>query len=360
MLLHPLMLAWIAGAAVPLVVHLLSRSTYRAVPWGAMMFLTGIDAGPQRSAQLKQWSLLLLRMAMVGLLAVALARPVIASRYAWVPTAGLTTGGPAAVVIILDDSASMGYEANGKTRLDEARQVTLQILSSLKRGDEAALLLAGSHEYQPPFPPNADLQSIAGRVADLLPDTGEADFAAELVRSADLLEHNSSAEHEIYLVCDRQSLGWRNLTTGFRQRWNSHAGPAPKLIVIPVGGDESDNIAVDAVEIPDHAAIRNQPTIARLLVHNYGPDPVTSVPVSVWTGRRTLAETTVDVPAHAARTVGVPVRFPDAGSRVLSVAVHSTGLTTDDRMDCAVDVFEEPRVLVINGDNAAAGFTTGR
>jgi len=84
MLLHPLMLAWIAGAAVPLVLHLLSRSTYRAVPWGAMMFLTGIDAGPQRSAHLKQWTLLLLRMTLVGLLAVALARPVIASRYAWV------------------------------------------------------------------------------------------------------------------------------------------------------------------------------------------------------------------------------------------------------------------------------------
>ena len=117
MLLNPLMLAWLGGAAVPLVLHLLSRSQYRAVPWGAMMFLNGTDAGPQRSAHLKQWVLLLLRMCLVGLLAMALARPVIASKYAWVPTAGLTTGGPAAVVIILDDSASMGYQSNGKSRL---------------------------------------------------------------------------------------------------------------------------------------------------------------------------------------------------------------------------------------------------
>jgi len=73
------------------------------------------------------------------------------------------------------------------------------------------------------------------------------------------------------------------------------------------------------------------------------------VPVSVWTGTRSLAETTVAVPAHATRAVTVPVRFGDEGSRVLSAAVHSTGLTTDDRLDYSVEVFEEPRVLVING-----------
>ena len=87
------MLAWLGGAAVPLLLHLLSRSQYKTVPWGAMMFLTGPDAGPQYSARFRQWTLLLLRMGLIGLLATALARPVVAARYSWVPSAGLTTGG---------------------------------------------------------------------------------------------------------------------------------------------------------------------------------------------------------------------------------------------------------------------------
>ena len=44
MFLNVTMLAGIAGALLPLVVHLLSRSRYRTVDWGAMIFLQGAEA----------------------------------------------------------------------------------------------------------------------------------------------------------------------------------------------------------------------------------------------------------------------------------------------------------------------------
>ena len=358
MLLQPLMLAWVGGAAIPLVLHLLSRSRYRAVNWGAMMFLTGVDAGPQYSTRLAQWIVLMLRMGLVGLLAVALARPVIASKYAWVPTAGLTTGGPAAVVIILDDSASTGYQQNGKSRLDSARQVTLQLLSSLKHGDDAALLLAGNREYQPPLPPSADLQSIAGRVIDLRPDTGQADFAAEIIKATDLLEHAEPADREIYLICDRQASSWRNLNDAFKQQWvaRKKAGPVPRLTVIPVGGDESDNVAVESIEFPDRAVIRDQTCFAQVKIHNYGPVALQAVPLSVWSANRTFFKTEVSVAARSIRTVSVPIHIGEAGSRVVSASVDSAGLTTDDRLDYSVDVLDIPRALVVTG---STGVITG-
>jgi hypothetical protein len=356
MLLHPFMLAWLAGAAVPLVLHLLSRSQYRAVPWGAMMFLTGADAGPQYAARIRQWVLLLLRMGIVGLLAVALARPVISSRYAAIPTAGLTTAGPAAVVIILDDSASMGYQQNGKSRLDQAREVTLQILTALKRGDQAALILAGSRDYQPPIPPSADLQSIAGRVADLQPDIGQSDFAADLNRAANLLEHAGPVDREIYLICDRQALSWRNAADTFSKQWLARRKSAalPRLTVIPVGGDEADNLAVEGIEFPDHAAIRDQPANVQVRIHNYGPEIARAVPVSVWSGSRTFAEITTSIAPRATAVVNVTVRFTEAGSRVVSAAVKSAGLTNDDRLDASVDVLEPPQVLVVTRGRESA------
>src|SRR5688572_11107804 len=77
MFLNAVMLAGIGGAALPLVLHLLSRARYRSVDWGAMMFLQGADSRQRQSTQLKQWILLMVRMAIVALLAVALARPVV-------------------------------------------------------------------------------------------------------------------------------------------------------------------------------------------------------------------------------------------------------------------------------------------
>jgi hypothetical protein len=349
MLQHPLMLAWLGGAVVPLVLHLLSRSGYRAVNWGAMMFLTGTHAGAQHAARFKQWVLLLLRMAVVGVLAVALARPVISPRYASVPTAGLTTGSTAAVVIILDDSASMGYTTNGKSRLDLAREVTLQLLSALKRGDAAALLLPGSRDYQPPAPPSVDLQSIASRVSDLEPDTAQPDFASELNRAADLLEHAAPADHEIYLICDRAALGWRNVNDAFVQHWQSSksTGNPPRVTVIPVGGDEADNVAVEAIEPLERPLIKDQPDALIVRVHNYGPAAVNDLPLNVWTGTRSIKDLTISLPPRSVRSVTVPARFGEAGSKVISAAVHSTGLTSDDRLDVSLDVLEQLRVLIV-------------
>jgi len=92
-------------------------------------------------------------------------------------------------------------------------------------------------------------------------------------RAADYLEHDTTTEHEIYVICDKQASSWRNLSDDLKRQWNNRGSPLPKLIIIPVGGDESDNVAVDSVEIPDHALIRNETAIVRLYVHNYGPDP---------------------------------------------------------------------------------------
>ena len=81
MFLNITMLAGLAGALVPLVLHLLSRSRYRTVEWGAMMFLQGAEARVLQSARVKQWLLLLLRMGLIAGLAMALAQPVMRGRW---------------------------------------------------------------------------------------------------------------------------------------------------------------------------------------------------------------------------------------------------------------------------------------
>ena len=101
MFLNVIMLAGIAGAGVPLLLHLLSRRCCPRVEWGAMMFLHTADAKQRRSTRLKQWLLLAVRMALVSLLAVAPARPVAAGRWGSFGQQGAMTA-----VILLDHSAA--------------------------------------------------------------------------------------------------------------------------------------------------------------------------------------------------------------------------------------------------------------
>src|SRR5688500_13481362 len=102
-----IMLAGVGGAVMPLVIHLLSRARYRTAPWGAMMFLE--EAAPARPhvGRMREWTLLMVRMAAVGLLAIALARPV----------AGRLTAAAepqrGAAVMVIDCSGSMSHQEAG-------------------------------------------------------------------------------------------------------------------------------------------------------------------------------------------------------------------------------------------------------
>src|SRR5436190_1334528 len=154
---HPIMLAGLGGAVIPLVLHLLGRARYRSVEWGAMMFLDEQLAGPRvrLAAHVKEWVLLALRMGMVALLAIALARPVVTAP-------DIAGEGRVTAAIVLDRSASMGIEDNGIPRIEAARQTVVRILAGLNRGDQVGLITAGD-------PPPSSPSAAAARRAEMRP-----------------------------------------------------------------------------------------------------------------------------------------------------------------------------------------------
>ena len=70
MFLNATMLAGIAGATVPLVLHLLSRARCARIRWGAMMFLDLEESARRhfRSSRARELLLLLVRMGIVATL----------------------------------------------------------------------------------------------------------------------------------------------------------------------------------------------------------------------------------------------------------------------------------------------------
>src|SRR5687767_3542316 len=171
MFVNGLMLLGLAAAAVPLVLHLLSRARYRTVDWGAMMFLRGADARQRQSTRFNQFLLVAVRMAVIALLAVALAKPVV--RGAWF---GQAQQGTLTAAIVLDCSASMAFEENGRSRFELARGAARQVLAGLKRGDRAFLVLAGLDNAPQDRRPTPELRAIDARLAALKPGHGRGDL----------------------------------------------------------------------------------------------------------------------------------------------------------------------------------------
>ena len=114
--LNQALLFGLFAVSIPIIIHLMNRRRFRRVPWAAMRFLNVSVEQNQRRMRLEDWILLILRCALVALLALAVARPVVEG------LRGLP-GSKVAAAVILDTSASMGTTAGDGTRLDRARDL---------------------------------------------------------------------------------------------------------------------------------------------------------------------------------------------------------------------------------------------
>ena len=358
---NPLLLLGVGAAVIPLVLHLLSRARYRDVDWAAMMFLQGTDARQRQSSRISQFLLLLVRGLTIGLLAVALARPVLRDEWA-----GGAAQGQVSAAIVLDCSASMGFDEAGHSRFETAKAAARKVLESLEPGDAVTLVLAGADasENSDPAPSagaalTSDLRAVADRIATATLGSGSADLASALRDAARRLRGAAGA-HDVYVITDRQALSWQGVNESFAADWHRRdarpGGGRTRLFVLPAGGADAQNVSVESVELLTPPAVRGQPAEVEIGFRNRGPVRWAALPVTLRAGDRKLPDAQVNLAPDSTSTVRVNVTFDQPGSHVLSAEVKTPGLTFDDRLETAVEVVEPLKVLVLSGDERVSGY----
>src|SRR5580693_431761 len=103
--LTPLFLVGLSAIAIPILIHLIQRERKRVIAFPSLMFIRRIPYQSVRRRRVRHWPLLLLRVAAFALIALAFARPFFRQR----AFAAAAAGGAREIVILLDQSASMGY-----------------------------------------------------------------------------------------------------------------------------------------------------------------------------------------------------------------------------------------------------------
>src|SRR5262245_38518952 len=121
---NPLMLWGLAGASLPIIIHLLNRRKFREMPWAAMRLLVAASKKNQRRVRIEQWLLLAIRTAIIICAALAMAKPVLESLGAMALLPGQRTHW----VLALDGSMSMSYRTAETSRFDHAKGLATQLV----------------------------------------------------------------------------------------------------------------------------------------------------------------------------------------------------------------------------------------
>ena len=206
--LHPWALG-IGAAAVglPLVIHWLTRPRPVRMPLSTVRFV--MEAVQQRRARyrLRDWIILLLRVAAVILLAWAFARPTTDAQ-PLVPPAAAVAG--TTRVVLLDQSQSTAATANGIAAFDRAKPIAARYLGGGGGGGMRANLVFAAARPRPVFERvSTNLGAMRDELAAAAPRPERLDVQAAINRAGELLAADGqAARRELIIVSDFQRANW--------------------------------------------------------------------------------------------------------------------------------------------------------
>jgi len=238
-LLNPWMLAGLAGIALPVIAHFLSKKRYGLVHWGAMQFLE-LGQETRRRVWLEDLWLLLLRMLFIAWIAIALARP-------WVSAKWLGDIGPQPnrdLVLIIDGSYSMAWESTSITPQQAAVRWVEKFLGEVRAGDTVAVIEAREQPRPLIEPATRDMNRVRELLKNLSPPTSSGNLPETFAYAVKLLSRGTHLRREIILLTDGQTQGWFPDDANLWLRVDDLAKQSsisPKLWVVNVldGGEET-------------------------------------------------------------------------------------------------------------------------
>ena len=343
--LSPWMLWGLAALAVPVAIHLWQRRKVVTLPFGTLKYLRAASVSTRRRARLENLLLLLLRCAVIALLALAMARPA-AHRKAFRELGGNVTR---SVVFLLDRSMSMGYRHGERTRLDAAREEALAVLDSLKPGDEAAVFAVDDHADPLVAQATPDRAVVRRAIEGLQEGEAGTDLSTGLVAARKLLAASGKPEKEIYLFTDNQAGGWQfDPAVVFDDVWKKTGA---SLFVVKPDDAAAGNASVSRVAVTTPLATEGGRVTGTATVENHAATALRDV-LTVGFVDGESVNAAVEVPPNAAQEVSFDLRLPAyVGGRAVSGEARLQGdnLSADDRCFFSVPVHQPPQVMVFEG-----------
>ncbi len=358
-LLNGLLAFGAAAFTVPLIIHLLHRSRYQTIEWGAMHLLQASKNFNSRRIQWQQLLLLLLRCSLPVLLALAMSRPLLQS------FGGANGQAALSLVIIIDDSMSMFAtshldEPNAKTLFSLACNSAAEILNKLPAGSNSLVLLGGAKaealEGQIPDELSTKLKELASRAIP----AGDFGLQESLRDSLAWLATSQNPRRQIIVLSDCQNHEW--------SAWNSDQASQlaneiaaqsvpPQISFVRVSPKEVDgpskvsNLSVNSLDAaPSLLAVERDVTISTT-IGNHGSEKCDNVMVSVLVNDTEIERQEIALAPASTTVIRTRWSPQQTGDHLIRAQLlRDDDLLSDNALTSAFVVQAPIPILLVDGD----------
>lgn len=341
-----------ALAAVPVIIHLLSRLRYRRVRFAAMEFLLQSDELNRRRLIIEQLLLLLLRVLAVLLIMFLIAR-LILNPSGMLLLRGATTHH----VLVLDDSLSMRAGANDGTVFDQA-MATLETLLSQDDDRSGSMRVTVLTMTEPDRPLVTDRELTGALVQELIPrirnitcSYRSASPVAALQAAENILSGDGGVAPQVHVITDLKQSDWTGQPDVLKAL-KSLGEIDAAISLVQVAQDSPSNVVLSQLEAETLSVAVGVPWRLNLTLKNHGSSRSSGLRASVSVDGTALPVKVLipDIEPGEEALLSHDIVFESAGQHEVEVLLEDDALIEDNARYLVADVTEKRAVLIVDDE----------
>ena len=337
--LTPFFLAGLGAIAIPVLIHLIQREKKRVIEFPSLMFVRRIPYQSVRRRRIRHWALLLMRAAAIALIAAAFARPFLRQG----AVAAAAGGGAREIVILLDQSASMGYGDHWARATEAARNVVRGLGS-----DDRATLVLFNKNAEENMRATADRTRLEAAINAAKVGSGATRYGPALKLAESILSRSPIKRREAVLISDFQRSGW----SGSEE---VRFGEGITVNPVSVASSNTANLAVPSVAFARSSFSGQERLTVTAGLSNKGDEALKDVPVTLTIDGHEIQTEKATVAAHASGSVSF-TQFTLSSPNVRgSVRAGTDPLPADNSFHFVLAPSEPVSLVVVDsGDRSAS------
>lgn len=351
--LNWILLGGIAAFVAPLIIHLLNRTRFKVVEWGAMHLL---DAALQVNSQRIQWQsllLLLLRCLIPMLLALGLARPVFTS---WRSAGG---AGDKSLVILIDNSISMQARGTtGTSRFQYAIEQAQTLIKQQAPSTELSLWSMGGQPVDLLKGTTFDHSRVSNKLESMKAGAGSVAVQPSIAAALKQVSSMQNASREVIVISDFQDHEWKvfgeSERAAIKQQLAAEQIPVQLTLLPVLEPIAKTNLSVSIEPLEQPLIVVDQIFRVSATIRNHGDQPAENVSAVLQVAGTEVASRKLSVPANGSTQAVFDCQIESPGTHVVNITIEDlAGPAGDNSSDHVVNVRLPIKVLLVDRQASA-------
>ncbi len=338
--LNPAVLFGLLAASIPIVLHFLNLRKLKKIEFSTLAFLKELQKTKIKRIKLKQWLLLLLRIAIILLLVMAFARPTAKSFSLGNSSAAKTTA-----VIIIDNTFSMSVVTEKGSYLNQAKQTAKNLLGNFRDGDEIALISVGdlSNEVSKP---TTNFRLALQSIEELQISSVSKTLNEAVIKAAQVLYQSKNFNKEIYLLTDLQKGRIFNSQNELANL-SGILDENTRMYLVNIGGKDAVNLGVEELMPNNQIFEKGKAVSFTARVKNYSSQSVNNSVVSLFVNGKRSAQQSLNFVGGETKETTFETTLADTGRVEIYTELEDDEILQDNKRYFSVYVPDKISLLIL-------------